>query len=89
MRRKREEVGVDDAGEILQNIAVSLEMELRTQTYSPVPLCENQQKVCGTVFAKDNGEKKALSERMTQTNTREGVERRYKVSVCYGHYRAF
>lgn len=59
---------MDDAGENLRNIAVFSEMELGTQTYSAVPLCENQQKMYGTVFAKDN-EKKGKSERMIQLNT--------------------
>lgn len=62
---------MDDAGEILQNKAVFSEMDLGTQTYSPMPLCENQQKVYGTVFAKDNEKrkKKDKSERMTLLNT--------------------
>lgn len=58
---EREEVGVGDAaGEILQNTAVFLEMELGAQTYSPVPSRENQHKVYGTVFAKDNEKKERV-----------------------------
>lgn len=55
---EREEVGVGDAGDILQNVAVFLEVELGTQTYSPMSLCENQQNVYRTVFVKDNEKKR-------------------------------
>lgn len=52
---EREEVGVGDAREILQNIACFLGIGIRqsdfTQIYSPVPLYENED------FRKDSGKK--------------------------------
>lgn len=75
---EREEVGVGDAGDILQNVAVFLEVELGTQTYSPMSLCENQQNVYRTVFVKDNEKKKGKNKGMTQINTSKKRLRRSK-----------